>query len=76
MEVGRFDLCSDDFDLNYKAYDLIIHNHVLEHLTARSGSSCSVRQPQDDQERAAKNFRLHRIRIGPHFHAKWRAHAR
>jgi hypothetical protein len=32
MEVGRFDLCLDIFDLERDAYDLILHNHVMEHL--------------------------------------------
>jgi predicted SAM-dependent methyltransferase len=32
MEVERFDLCSDIFDLEQGAYDLILHNHVMEHL--------------------------------------------
>lgn len=30
--VGRFDLCKDSFELPSGRYDLILHNHVLEHL--------------------------------------------
>lgn len=30
--VKKFDLCSDAFDLNEDSFDLIIHNHVLEHI--------------------------------------------
>jgi hypothetical protein len=32
MEVERFDLCSDVFDIDYGTYDLVIHNHVMGHL--------------------------------------------
>ena len=32
MEVESFDLCSGIFDLDYNAYDLVIHNHVMEHI--------------------------------------------
>lgn len=30
--VKKFDLCSDAFDLNDESFDLVIHNHVLEHI--------------------------------------------
>lgn len=32
LGVERFDLCRDVFDLPVAGYDLIVHNHVLEHL--------------------------------------------
>lgn len=32
LGVERFDLCRDVFDLRPATYDLIIHNHVLEHI--------------------------------------------
>jgi hypothetical protein len=32
MEVRPFDLCKDVFSLERNYYDLIVHNHVLEHL--------------------------------------------
>ena len=32
MEVEKFDLCSGVFDLDHNAYDLVIHNHVMEHI--------------------------------------------
>lgn len=32
LETERFDLCRDVFDLPEQSYDLIVHNHVLEHL--------------------------------------------
>ena len=32
LMVDRVDLCSDVFDLPEREYDLIVHNHVLEHL--------------------------------------------
>jgi SAM-dependent methyltransferase len=30
--VKKFDLCSDVFDLDTESFDIIIHNHVLEHI--------------------------------------------
>ena len=32
LDVERFDLCEDVFDLPLGRYDLIVHNHVLEHV--------------------------------------------
>ena len=32
LGVERFDLCTDVFDLARDHYDLIVHNHVLEHV--------------------------------------------
>lgn len=32
LEVEPFDLCRDVFDLPEDHYDLIVHNHVLEHI--------------------------------------------
>ena len=32
LGVERFDLCEDVFDLPLNRYDLIVHNHVLEHV--------------------------------------------
>ncbi len=32
LEVQPFDLCKDVFDLERNHYNLILHNHVLEHL--------------------------------------------
>ncbi len=32
LDVERFDLCDDVFDLPLGHYDLIVHNHVLEHI--------------------------------------------
>ena len=32
LGVERFDLCEDVFDLPLDRYDLIVHNHVLEHI--------------------------------------------
>ena len=32
LDVERFDLCDDVFDLPLDHYDLIVHNHVLEHI--------------------------------------------
>ena len=32
LGVERFDLCEDVYDLPLDRYDLIVHNHVLEHL--------------------------------------------
>ncbi len=32
LGVERFDLCEDVFDLPRDHYDLIVHNHVLEHV--------------------------------------------
>lgn len=32
LDVERFDLCEDVFDLALEHYDLIVHNHVLEHI--------------------------------------------
>ncbi|GGH28104.1 hypothetical protein GCM10007036_37110 [Alsobacter metallidurans] len=32
LGVRRFDLCADVFDLPRGHYDLIVHNHVLEHI--------------------------------------------
>lgn len=32
LDVERFDLCEDVFDLPRDRYDLIVHNHVLEHI--------------------------------------------
>ena len=32
LGVERFDLCEDVFDLPRDRYDLIVHNHVLEHI--------------------------------------------
>ena len=32
LDVERFDLCEDVFDLPLGHYDLIVHNHVLEHI--------------------------------------------
>ncbi len=32
LDVEAFDLCSDIFDLPEDHYDLIVHNHVLEHV--------------------------------------------
>lgn len=32
LEVEPFDLCRDVFDLPVDYYDLIVHNHVLEHI--------------------------------------------
>ncbi len=34
LGVERFDLCQDVFDLPRDRYDLIVHNHVLEHVEA------------------------------------------
>ena len=32
LEVERFDLCGDVFGLPRDSFDLIVHNHVLEHI--------------------------------------------
>ena len=32
LDVVRFDLCRDVFDLPRDSFDLIVHNHVLEHI--------------------------------------------
>jgi len=32
LDVESFDLCEDVFDLPLDRYDLIVHNHVLEHI--------------------------------------------
>ena len=32
LDVEAFDLCEDVFDLPLDHYDLIVHNHVLEHI--------------------------------------------
>jgi phosphoglycolate phosphatase len=32
VEVKAFNLCKDVFDLPERTYDLVMHNHVLEHL--------------------------------------------
>jgi len=32
LDVEPFDLCEDVFDLPLDRYDLIVHNHVLEHI--------------------------------------------
>ena len=32
LPVERFDLCRDSFDLPPESCDLIVHNHVLEHI--------------------------------------------
>ena len=34
LDVTRFDLVEDVFDLPHDRYDLIVHNHVLEHVEA------------------------------------------
>ncbi len=32
LDVEPFDLCADVFDLPPASYDLVVHNHVLEHI--------------------------------------------